>query len=64
MAGAINRLGIWTLDYELYENFDSILGNEIMKSYYQIFNRIFNKALALLNTNRPKIALKILDFFT
>ena len=25
MAGAINRLGIWTLDYELYENFDSIL---------------------------------------
>ena len=64
MAGAINRLGIWTLDYELYENFDSILGNEIMKSYYQIFNRIFNRALALLNTNRPKIALKILDFFT
>jgi hypothetical protein len=34
MAGAINRLGIWALDYELYENFDSILGNEIMIKYY------------------------------
>lgn len=64
MAGAINRLGIWALDYELYENFDSILGNEIMIKYYQIFTRIFNRALTLLNTNRPKVAIKIIDFFT
>ena len=64
MAGAVNRIGGWALDEELYGANSTINNNEFLVKYYLTFDRIFNRALSLLNTNRPKIGIKILEFFT
>ena len=64
MSGTVNRLGIWALDEELYGANSVVNNNDFLNKYYETFDRIFNRALSLLNTNRPKIGIKILEFFT
>ena len=64
MAGAVNRIDIWALDEELYTANSTLSNNEFLVKYYSTFDRIFNRALSLLDTNRPKIGIKILEFFT
>ena len=62
MAGSINRLGQWAL--ELHGNKMTILANKgLVEAYEQIYQRIINRALTLVNTNKPRIALPLLEFF-
>ena len=51
MSGAVNRLGIWALDEELYGANSVVNNNDFLNKYYETFDRIFNRALSLLNTN-------------
>ena len=63
MAGAINRLGQWAL--ELHKNADQILQGQKdqVDAYKHIFACIINKGLSLIDTDKARIALPVMDFF-
>ena len=62
MAGAINRLGQWCL--EIYGKADLILVQpQLIQQYEDILNRVLAKGINLFDTNNPKIALNLLEFF-
>lgn len=60
MAGCVSRLGIWCL--ELFGNVDKLLGPEFQGVFDQLFSRIVDKAIQLLDTNKPRIANQLLEF--
>lgn len=65
MAIAINKLGQWAL--ELHSNVEQILGyqnTELIQAYHSIFQRLISKALELVDTDKARIALPLMDFFT
>jgi hypothetical protein len=63
MAGSLNRLGQWAL--ELHGSVNVLLNNNqnLVQAYDHIFQRVINRSLQLLNTNKPRIALPLLEFF-
>ena len=62
MSTSLNKLGIWCL--ELSGNVNNILNDPTLAATFeQIYERIMSRALDLLNTNRPRIANPLLDFF-
>lgn len=64
MAGALNRLGSWCLEH--HGNVENILGaqnQDAILAFQQIFSRTIDKALSLLDTDRPRVALPLLEFF-
>lgn len=62
MSTSLNKLGIWCL--ELSGNVNNILNDATLAATFeQIYERIITRSLDLLNTNRPRIANPLLDFF-
>jgi len=65
MAGSLNRLGQWAL--ELHDNAAQILGEQNVdqiQAYHSIVQRIINRSLALVDTDKARIALPLMDFFS
>lgn len=62
MAGALQKLGNWCL--ELIDNVKTLLkDDQMIAKYTQVFERIVNRALLLVDTDKPRIAIPLLDFF-
>ena len=63
MAGALNRLGTWGQEMEAYAL--KILGNESMVTKYNEINqRIIARSLQLFDTDKPRIAIPLLEYFS
>jgi hypothetical protein len=56
VALSINKLGIWCLD-ALLEGFSG-------DDFSNFFQSLINNALRLMDTNNPRIAMPLIEFFT
>ena len=65
MACSISRLGLWAL--EIYPNAEKVLGaqnTQMIESFNSIFERLVNRSLILVDTDKSRIAIPIMDFLT
>lgn len=62
MANAIKKLGFWLVD--LTHNINTLLKDQdVIKAYMAVYERVTNRALQLLDTDRARVATPLLEFF-
>ena len=64
MAGSINRLGQWCLEVHGNEaaKFDD--SKQHIDYYRDVFTNITNRAILLYDTDNPRFAIPLTEFFT
>ena len=62
MAGAVNRLGVWGLDY--HRDALRMLDNnkDMANALEEIFEKILQRAIALFDCERPRVVLPLCEF--